>query len=1374
MADNASSKAFDYAAKNVIDLARVEAGSVAKVKTFLSGLETDLVAILNQNKDIAPGKKAKLETILKAASTAIDSTYQAIGKSQATDLGGIAKLGSTAAVKGLNHAIGVDVFGAVLTESQLAAVASETAVFGHASGDWWKSQNEGLRFKFAGQMKQGYALGEDVDALVRRVRGTKAAGFKDGIMQASRREAEALVRSSIQTISNEAALKSYAALGDTIKGIEWLATLDTRTTVQCRALDGKVWTVPDLKPVGHDKKFPGPVAHWGCRSRQIPVLRSWAELSGKPIKALDGDTFEAKLKAKLAAKGMSADKIAMATANARASMDGQASGSPDMEAWLKSKPDSFIKGVLGPTRAKMLAEGKITIADLTDQNNRPLTIAELQAAIDGGGFAVETEGVDFAPFDKSALKKFDDGSAAAAQDAAKAKIAAVLADPKAAGNSILSANLAKIQAAEPSLTPAELLAKAEEATAAKIAANTKSSILSKAKKKMVAGEEPTPSQKALIDDLGEDEKAAFLEAVADAKTAKQITEANAAATAKLTSWSADPIKQKAIDKALADGAAADKPLELAAAADKALGDLVAGETAGNQLAAAKKAMKALTGMNAPTPASVQAWLKQQGKDPGEFLAEFQAVTKEKSDQSSKSSVLSKAKKKVAVGEAMTPAQQKIYDDLTPEEQASFASDVEAMKAKAGPDPAALAAAQKAADEAAQKAAQAAAAMTAAESKALAAQAAQAAKSAQATVPHPDKLKIVKTLGGSTGAQLAEDADGNRYVVKRGAEPDHVRTEFLADELYRAMGHNVPEGGLFETKGGPVKVTKFLDGGVPLASLTGKAREDAFAKLREGFVSDAMLANWDVAGTGLDNVMVTPDGKVWRIDNGGSLQYRAQGDTNNKNWNRYPDELFSMRQRPNISAPIYESMDFLQISRQIESVNWDDMLKVPMPEATRSVLEGRVAEMRRLSTRAFDFNHDGYQIGHIEHVAKATLEIRQTGISDALPKTLAKSGASTSTLVDEFGNEWGNLRKKSATANMTPPALKLSQDVFSDDIVKASSAMASAVNQQKVIANCSVPGKVATIVGHKPALKKLLKDNDPAVVAMAKDYLAQIELLETMTAKGGIPTENVPFFKPKELAQPKATPQKIANGSIVEQWEAMMKAEGIDISPVSKWQETQSGDSWSEFTQGMKYAFAKSFKDPESEFYWGGAPPGATNIEVAKKNYRQLVTMAGSEEKLTRLVTSWHAVTQEILQTIDVPWIDRERRAVYLVRTVSNQELAGSIKPPKKVGGRYEEGEFIPLRGTTESHSIHDRFSYKGQHTTVQAVPFSRVLSTFWAERPGRRGAGGFAGDGEQEFAANTSGLPARLVPDNSAFPKFDDKSKNAATWGVPIDHLRKP
>lgn len=47
-------------------------------------------------------------------------------------------------------------------------------------------------------------------------------------------------------------------------------------------------------------------------------------------------------------------------------------------------------------------------------------------------------------------------------------------------------------------------------------------------------------------------------------------------------------------------------------------------------------------------------------------------------------------------------------------------------------------------------------------------------------------------------------------------------------------------------------------------------------LAEGADVDAMLGNWDVIGMAADNILVDKDGKPWRIDNGGSLSFRAQG------------------------------------------------------------------------------------------------------------------------------------------------------------------------------------------------------------------------------------------------------------------------------------------------------------------------------------------------------------------------------------------------------------------------------------------------------------------------------------------------------------------
>lgn len=44
----------------------------------------------------------------------------------------------------------------------------------------------------------------------------------------------------------------------------------------------------------------------------------------------------------------------------------------------------------------------------------------------------------------------------------------------------------------------------------------------------------------------------------------------------------------------------------------------------------------------------------------------------------------------------------------------------------------------------------------------------------------------------------------------------------------------------------------------------------------GFIADALLANYDVFGLRGDNVIQSPDGIVHRIDNGGSLYLRAHG------------------------------------------------------------------------------------------------------------------------------------------------------------------------------------------------------------------------------------------------------------------------------------------------------------------------------------------------------------------------------------------------------------------------------------------------------------------------------------------------------------------
>ena len=131
------------------------------------------------------------------------------------------------------------------------------------------------------------------------------------------------------------------------------------------------------------------------------------------------------------------------------------------------------------------------------------------------------------------------------------------------------------------------------------------------------------------------------------------------------------------------------------------------------------------------------------------------------------------------------------------------------------------------------------------------------------------LKVIKRLGGSTGAQLVEDSKGNQYVMKKGSNTsnEHVKSEYMANQLYDLLGLRVPDFELYEENGEAIMLSKFI----PMTRVPSAKDYDEMAK---GFAVDALLANWDVYQN--DNCLIDSAGRVIRVDNGGSLEYRAQG------------------------------------------------------------------------------------------------------------------------------------------------------------------------------------------------------------------------------------------------------------------------------------------------------------------------------------------------------------------------------------------------------------------------------------------------------------------------------------------------------------------
>ncbi len=157
----------------------------------------------------------------------------------------------------------------------------------------------------------------------------------------------------------------------------------------------------------------------------------------------------------------------------------------------------------------------------------------------------------------------------------------------------------------------------------------------------------------------------------------------------------------------------------------------------------------------------------------------------------------------------------------------------------------------------------------------------------------DDFEYVKDLGGSTGAYMYIDKSTDQlWVVKFGANINHMYNEYLANKMYTKFGINVPEAFIGEVEGEEALITKYLEDSIPLAN----AKKHIVDEVSKGFLFDVLFANWDVVGSEdtLDNIRITPDGKVWRVDLGGSLLYRAMGGKKEDMFSEIPTEHITFK------------------------------------------------------------------------------------------------------------------------------------------------------------------------------------------------------------------------------------------------------------------------------------------------------------------------------------------------------------------------------------------------------------------------------------------------------------------------------------------------
>jgi hypothetical protein len=293
-------------------------------------------------------------------------------------------------------------------------------------------------------------------------------------------------------------------------------------------------------------------------------------------------------------------------------------------------------------------------------------------------------------------------------------------------------------------------------------------------------------------------------------------------------------------------------------------------------------------------------------------------------------------------------------------------------------------------------------------------------------PHaPEELEFVKDLGGSTGAKLMRDPrTGKQYVLKKGANADHLRSEYLAEQLYREAGAKVPKSFLYDVDGIPVKLSEFVEDALDLRTLkaTDPIRyKKAVAKIEKDFASDAVLGNWDTVGMSMDNILVSADDVVWRVDVGGSLRYRAQGDLKDA-FSTNVTELWSLSKEGNNAAQVFGNMTWNRKVKSMEKLvktRAKVLAKIDDPEL-RKIVAARFDDVEDTLFHHRKFKEAGWTDDHSGLVMQHRVQMREAGVFDDMPTQMfsPETGAPNAITGTEgsLGNNWATMDMKMRLAN----------------------------------------------------------------------------------------------------------------------------------------------------------------------------------------------------------------------------------------------------------------------------------------------------------------------------------------------------------------------
>lgn len=293
--------------------------------------------------DPGPASTKRFQDMLTEVRALNSAVYQKAANGLKADLTELTQYEADFAKHSLSAATGAILPINLPPATYLAALVENSPIDGHLLKSWTDHMDSARMARVEQQIRLGLLQGEGMDSIVNRVRGTKAAQYADGALNVSRNSGQAFVLTANSTVAHSARDAVYQRNSRLVKSLQWVSTLDSRTSPVCQMLDRKIFAIGEPHPT--------PPKHLRCRSLLSPITKSFDEM-GVP----KADVSPAK----------------------RASMDGAVAGDTDFGGWIMRQSPERQDAVFGPGRAEMLRKGEVSFKDLFKESGEYRTLDELR------------------------------------------------------------------------------------------------------------------------------------------------------------------------------------------------------------------------------------------------------------------------------------------------------------------------------------------------------------------------------------------------------------------------------------------------------------------------------------------------------------------------------------------------------------------------------------------------------------------------------------------------------------------------------------------------------------------------------------------------------------------------------------------------------------------------------------------------------------------------------------------------------------------------------------------------------------------------------------------------------------------------------------